>query len=78
MELASRQLNRLFSMYLKSDAEQSSLHDLSIAYGLLVKEGVVNSRQQLCDTLCQEVGSLSQSQMLERMRTTLLKAVAFM
>lgn len=63
MELASKQLDRLFSVSLPSgaaasppdDGHASSLCDISIAYGLLLKEGVMGDTQHLCDQLSQEV-----------------------
>ena len=66
MALAAGQLSKLFSLYVAEGkveegeeegkgerVNHSDLHDLSIAYGLLVREAV--SSQKLCDDLSQEV-----------------------
>ncbi len=58
MELITDRLNRLFSVHSSSSASQdayshASLSDISIAYGLLLKDGV--DSQCLCDQLSQEV-----------------------
>ena len=51
MSLVMEHLNRLFSVHSVSD---STLSDLSIAYGLLLK-GSIGDMQTLCDQLSQEV-----------------------
>ncbi len=62
MTLAAARLSKLFSLCLtegrdkgskeEEQVNQGDLHDLAIAYGLLVKEAV--SSQKLCDDLSQE------------------------
>lgn len=54
MALVTEQLGRLFSVHLSLGSDHASLCDLSIAYGLLLKEATVDSGR-LSDELCQEV-----------------------
>ena len=72
--LAARQLTRLFSLCMTEEEgeeqleDHSNLHNLSIAYGLLVREAV--NSQKLCDELSQEVraGCIYRERDIERER----------
>ena len=72
MGLAARQLTRLFSLYLPEEdvLDHSFLHDLSIAYGLLVRQAVISP--QLCDELSQEVQEITIQRLLNMRYSILL------